>query len=132
MEGGTLNQIAISPRVLERQRVYSKADILSDKTLMRFCIGILLMVIAAVMYTWIHVKVVEIGYDINALNRMKQQLMAENKAASAELALLRNPQRLEKIATEQLGLKQPAETQFVYFNTGKNALGTAMAQIEPQ
>lgn len=111
-----MNQIAITPRTLTHQQVYSKSDIFSDQSLWRFCIGVFLMVLSGVIYTWIHVQVVEVGYDINRLEKMKSQLISENKALRTELALLKSPDRLEKIAMEQLGLQLPNEKQFIYIS----------------
>lgn len=111
-----MTMMVATPRVLQQQSVYTKQDSWSDKSVWRFCAGVFLIVLSGLFYIGIHVQGVEIGYKINAQQKIKQELINQNKALSAEIAVLKSPERLEKIATEQLGLAVPREKQFVYFN----------------
>jgi cell division protein FtsL len=112
-----MNQIAVASRLLEAQRAYTKCDSGLDQSLWRFCLGLAFVVLAGVMCVWIHVQVVKIGYEINALERMKQGLVANNEALRVDINLLKSPERLEKVATETLGLKLPEERQFIYLES---------------
>ncbi len=101
--------------VLGYQRVYSKADSRIDRRLFRFSLALFCLVAVGLFYIWTHVQVVSVGYRIHALEKMQEELMRERKALLVEIALLKSPERLESIATTQLGLQTPKPQQFVYF-----------------
>lgn len=125
-----MNDSIAMPRVLRGQSVYSKRDHWSDKSIWRFCIGFALIVFSVLFYIGIHVQVMELGYKINSLQKIHDQLVSENKTMSVEVSFLKSPERLEKIAIEQLGLKVPEEKQFVYFNA-PSAEEVVTARREP-
>lgn len=53
------------------------------------------------------VMVVSVGYRLSALETENQSLSRDNERLKLELATLKNPTRLEKIAKEQLGMGPP-------------------------
>lgn len=58
-------------------------------------------------YTWCRVQNVNLGYQIsNAVNQQKKLLAYQNNL-NIELARLKSPQRITRIAKEQLGLIMP-------------------------
>lgn len=71
--------------------------------------GVLLTVFASVgvMHVMSRVRVVDSGYRLSLLQGKNQELMLDNDRLKLELATLKNPSRLEKVAREQLGLGPP-------------------------
>jgi cell division protein FtsL len=59
-------------------------------------------------YVWCRVQVVELGYQLS-----DTQLLNDNKKLHLELARLKAPERVQRIAVEQLGLKHPTKDQIV-------------------
>lgn len=65
------------------------------------------------VYTWCRVQNTKKGYDISGLNAETRQLMMVQKSLQIELARLRSPDRIARIAKDTLGLKTPTPQQMV-------------------
>jgi cell division protein FtsL len=65
------------------------------------------------VYTWVRVQCVRVGYEISALNKEQQRLVELQANLKVELARLKAPQRITKIAQEKLGLTLPAPNQIM-------------------
>lgn len=64
-------------------------------------------------YTWVRVQCVRVGYEIAVLNRETLRLIELQDNFKLELARLKSPQRITKIAREKLGLTMPAPRQMM-------------------
>ena len=64
-------------------------------------------------YVWCRVQVVELGYQLSDSHQLHNRLLNDNKKLHLELARLKAPERVQRIAIEQLGLKQPTKDQIV-------------------
>lgn len=65
------------------------------------------------IYTWARVQCVRVGYEISALTKEQQRLTELQANLKVELARLRSPQRIIKIAQEKLGLTLPTSKQMM-------------------
>lgn len=65
------------------------------------------------VYTWVRVQCVRVGYEISALTKEQQRLTEFQANLKVELARLKAPQRITKIAQEKLGLMLPAPNQIM-------------------
>ncbi len=59
------------------------------------------------------VLVVDMGYRLSKAEAEERALIRENDRLKLELATLKNPARLEKLAREKLGMSMPAGSQVV-------------------
>jgi cell division protein FtsL len=64
-------------------------------------------------YTWVRVQCVRVGYEISTLSREQERLAELQANLKVELARLKAPQRITKIAQEKLGLTLPAPKQMM-------------------
>lgn len=71
------------------------------------------LVVTALGYLWCRVQVVQMGYLLPEAHRIHSRLLNDNKKLHLELARLKAPERLERIAIEQLGLNHPNKDQVV-------------------
>jgi len=62
-------------------------------------------------YTWARTQCVQVGYEISALGKEQQRLNELQANLRVELARLKAPQRITKIAQEKLGLTLPTAKQ---------------------
>jgi cell division protein FtsL len=62
-------------------------------------------------YTWVRVQCVRVGYETATLTKERQRLTELQDNLRVELARLKSPQRITKIAREKLGLTLPAPGQ---------------------
>ena len=64
-------------------------------------------------YTWCRVQNVRIGYEITHASAQHRQLVAMQNNLKIETAHLKSPERISKIAREQLGLTMPSPKQVI-------------------
>ncbi|MFH0728946.1 MAG: septum formation initiator family protein [Pseudomonadota bacterium] len=65
------------------------------------------------IYTWCRVQNTQQGYDITGLQAESRQLMLVQKSLKIELARLKSPDRIARIARDTLGLVTPKTQQLV-------------------
>jgi cell division protein FtsL len=77
-------------------------------------ICLLCVVIAELLaYTWVRVQWFQVGYEISNLTKEQQHLNELQANLKVELARLRAPQRIIRIAQEKLRLTLPASNQMM-------------------
>ncbi len=64
-------------------------------------------------YTWCRVQCVRVGYEIQKATDRNQIMITRQDNLKIELARLKSPQRIEKIAKQQIGLTTPTHEQVV-------------------
>jgi len=65
------------------------------------------------VYTWARVQCVNVGYEINDATGKNIDLKAVQKNIQIELARLKSPERISKIAEERLSLTTPTPEQVI-------------------
>jgi len=63
--------------------------------------------------TWSRVQCIKSGYEISSENNKNRKLITLQNNLKVELASLKSPERLAKIAKNQLGLKTPTPAQII-------------------
>ena len=64
-------------------------------------------------YTWCRVQYVNVGYELSRVTQKHAALLALQNGLKVELARLKSPARIEKIAKDQLGLVRPSAEQVI-------------------
>ncbi|MEN9799082.1 MAG: hypothetical protein RL653_2778 [Pseudomonadota bacterium] len=70
-------------------------------------LGVAVFVGVGLMHVTSRVLVVGVGYELSRLEGENHDLLRQNDELRVELAALKNPARLERIAREQLGMAPP-------------------------
>ena len=65
------------------------------------------------LYTWCRVNYIDVGYEISTETKRQHELIALQNNLKIELASLKSPERIAKIAKDQLGLKAPTKSQTI-------------------
>jgi cell division protein FtsL len=73
----------------------------------------LLIVVGLLLYVGGKVKIMRLGYQIEALERQKRDLERENGSLRIEASSLTSPARIEELATKRLGMIRPPEDDIV-------------------
>ena len=73
----------------------------------------LLLISALLLYVGGKVKIVQLGYQIEVLEREKHELERENRSLLIEASSLSSPARIEEIAIKRLGMIRPAKENIV-------------------
>ena len=70
------------------------------------CIGIALVVVL-IFTAWQHFELRQHNYEIGEMQQQRMRELEVNRHLRLEIETLRSPARIERIATEQLGLVEP-------------------------
>jgi cell division protein FtsL len=65
-----------------------------------------LLVLACIAHVWLRLQVIRLGYDLSAARAMQLRLEHERRELEIEVATLRDPARIERMA-RQLGMTAP-------------------------
>jgi len=65
------------------------------------------------LYTWSRVQCMRLGYGISAAIEKQRELLMLQHNLKIELAHLKSPERITKIAKERLGLRPPKPEQTI-------------------
>lgn len=98
-------------RAVKKQSAFTKIDFLKTQLLLKLLFLGFFIVILSLFYIWSRVQVVQISYDINAANKVKRELIDNNKKLKTELMLIKSPERLSKIAMGPLNMSFPQQNQ---------------------
>ena len=73
------------------------------------------VVLVAVLLSsaWLHFELLQLGYDVEELQKVRAVESDINRHLRLEMAALRAPHRIEKLATERLGMVSPGATETV-------------------
>jgi len=74
---------------------------------------LLVFVAELLLYTWCRVQYVKIGYAYSLATADHQRLTDMQNKLKVELARLKSPERIEKIAKRKLGLVTPSPEQVI-------------------
>jgi cell division protein FtsL len=74
-------------------------------------LSVLLCLAGVGVYMWPRVQVVRLAYQLQTSEQRLQELLQERDQLQSELASLRDPQRIYRVATEQLGMSSPRHEQ---------------------
>jgi cell division protein FtsL len=67
----------------------------------------------AFFYVWQRTHVIQLGYDVEALKAEKKKLQQTHNHLLIETSTLASLERVERIATQNLGMKRPESGQIV-------------------
>ncbi len=71
------------------------------------------LVAFTLLYVWLRLQVVHMGYVLSTTTKLQNRLEQENRELKVELATLTSPTRLEAMARKRLGLVPPEKGQVI-------------------
>lgn len=105
--------IGDSPKVLFAQDVKVRRN-LKDMSFFYSAVLVFIAVFAFISSVlWSRLMVVNIGYEISRANSARTVLIEKNKRLTLDYMALKSPERIEKIASRELGLVYPTGAQVV-------------------
>ena len=90
-----------------------RKNIRKPKTTMIWIIFMAMFIAELLIYTWCRVQYVGIGYEISKADHHLQEHIKLQNNLKVELASLKSPDRIAKIAKNQLGLTTPTPAQVI-------------------
>jgi cell division protein FtsL len=70
-----------------------------------------LVTAAAISHVWTRMRAIECGYKISKESKRNAKVLEANRRLRIEVALLKNPARVARIAAEELGMHHPRPDQ---------------------
>ncbi len=102
---------ALKPTILEIQSIRIRRDLKDTGFFYKSVIVVAFVALLFFVYLQMRLTTVRMGYDISSANTERSILVDKNNRLKLEQARLIAPQRIEKIATEELGLSYPTARQ---------------------
>lgn len=86
----------------------------NHKLLLSFFLFILILIsLLVIFYICTNIVLMKLGYQSIELEQRKEQLLAENDQLEYSVECLSSLTRIEKIASEELGMKRPEKIEFI-------------------
>lgn len=79
----------------------------------------IIVILMAIGTVWMRLYMVRMSYEIDQADKLIQNAKSNMERLELEVAQLRSPQRLEKLAKRQFHLALPATHQIVYLRESK-------------
>ncbi len=76
-------------------------------------LGILMLFSFLVLRVWFSSKAVELAYEVDHLTAEKEALEEENRKFSLEIAKLKSPERISRIAKVDLNMIRPSRVEVI-------------------
>ncbi|MGH7929044.1 MAG: cell division protein FtsL [Candidatus Binatia bacterium] len=76
-------------------------------------IALFCLALVALMYVWLRLQVVNVGYALSTTTKLQQRLEQEQRELRLEHATLTSPERIEAMARRRLGLRPPERGQVI-------------------
>jgi cell division protein FtsL len=129
------HRFLISKRVGNEQLI-REVDRKRHRELVMSAITALALALAVLAYAWQHFEMIRIGYRVEELRLEEEHLLKIQRQLFLERASLTSPDRVEAIATGQLGMTSPSVSQIVVIEPydgleGKVAHGMSLVERPP-
>ncbi len=80
---------------------------------LRRVFAVVLVILGLILYVGAKIKIVQLGYQIEALEHEKKDLERMNRSLRIETSSLSSPGRIEEIALKRLGMVRPPKENVV-------------------
>lgn len=81
--------------------------------MVRFFMVCVLVMASLLVYVWYHSKVIDLGYQVQKLKMEEEKLRKEHRQLFIKAASLASLDRIERVASEKLGMIYPSEKEVV-------------------
>jgi cell division protein FtsL len=90
-----------------------KRNLSKPRFLLFFTLLLLFLVGGSLFYVWSRIQVIQLGYEISNALKEGRGLTETSKKLRIEIAALKSYARIERIATEDLGMAKPKPDQVI-------------------
>lgn len=94
-------------------RVRTAAFKLTGRQIVVVVLTVLVFMTCSIGYVWSNFERTQLGYSISQLKSEQMRLLNVNTQLRVEMAFLKSAERLEQVASEELGMKFPTPNQIV-------------------
>ncbi len=99
--------------VLKSQGVKSRRNLRDTGFLYTAVLAVFILIAVFFFYIWCRLTFVSTGYEMSRANAERNVLLEKNRRLRLDFMRLKSPERIERIATRDLGLVHPMGSQIV-------------------
>lgn len=86
------------------------------------------VVLVALFLVWARIQVIQLGYEVSRMRKEVKDLSQRRDLLEADVASLKTPERLAKVATERFGMRLPMGDEVVVLRRGSGAKSESLAR----
>jgi cell division protein FtsL len=124
--GGVTPEIYFN-KAIDNSRLVKISDPKRSREMKMFSIAAAVLFFFTMMYAWQHLSSIEYGYKIEVQKTERDALLEANRALRLEEASLRDPERIEQMAT-RMGLVPPQAGQVMHLEVTPDPATPVMAR----
>ena len=113
---------------IDNSRVVKVSDPKRRRELFSFGFALSVLFLFTMVYLWQHFSAIEYGYRIEQARSQRDVIAESNRALRLEEASLKDPERIDTIAREQLGMQAPVAGQVQTIDSSDEAGIPVMAR----
>jgi len=125
--GGVTPEIYFN-KAIDNSRLVKVADSKRAREMAMFSVSVAVLFFFTMIYAWQHLRSIEYGYKIEAQKIEKEALLEQNRSLRLEEASLRDPERIEQLAT-RMGLVAPQAGQVMHLEATADPMMPVMAKM---
>lgn len=115
-------------KAIDNSRLVKVADPRRAREIAMFSIAVGVLFLLTMTYAWQHLSSIEYGYKIEAQKIERDALLEQNRALRLEDASLRDPERIEQLAS-RMGLVAPQAGQVMHLEATADPSTPVMAKM---
>jgi cell division protein FtsL len=108
-----INAVSMAGAV-RRQPVARKSAALRRRYIRRGVWLLALGVIMALLFVWVRIQVIHLGYEVSRLRKETRDLTEQRNMLEAKVSSLKSPERLMRIASQRFGMRLPQGDEIVF------------------
>jgi len=99
---------------LNAQAMGTKSVRVRARLVRRGVVAAAMVIACALAFVWTRVRVVQVGYEVSELNQQVTELKRQKDQLEVDVARLKSPDRLEKVAVAHFGMRPPGAGEIVF------------------
>jgi cell division protein FtsL len=115
-------------KAIDNSRLVKVADPRRAREIAMFSVAVGVLFLLTMTYAWQHLSSIEYGYKIEAQKIERDALQEQNRALRLEDASLRDPERIEQLAS-RMGLVAPQAGQVMHLEATADPATPVMARM---
>lgn len=94
-------------REVRNERLVRELDRKRHRDLFMVVMTALVLTVAVIVYAWPHFEMIRLGYQMEELRQVREELFERKRHLELQLATEEDPERIDRIAREELGMVYP-------------------------
>ena len=99
---------------VDRQHIAMKSIVIRNRRIRRVVMMLTFAALILIVFVWTRVEVLRLGYEVTQLHHEVNLLTEQRAAMEAEVAHLKSPERLQRVARDRFHMRLPRGDEIMY------------------